>query len=185
MGRVDTRPDARPRGTIIDQSPERGTRVPCGSRVNVLVAVPLQTGVAPTCRVPRLVGADARIITNILGDARLSRGSISSRQDARPAGTVIEQRPPADALVSCDSPVDVIVAGEPSGSRPDWPGEDTALRLPWSGVRGSISSRFHMVDGADTRVWIAPRIPVRLTAKDYFAGRDPVLEAVLEVMRSE
>ena len=42
-----------------------------------------------------------------------------------------------------------------------------------------------MVDGADTRVWIAPRIPVRLTARDYFANRDPVLDAVLEVMRKE
>ena len=78
-----------------------------------------------------------------------------------------------------------IVAGEPSSSRPDFPGEDTALRLPWSGAHGSISSRFHMVDGADTRVWIAPHIPVRLTAADYFGNRDPVLDAVLEVMRKE
>jgi beta-lactam-binding protein with PASTA domain len=64
------------------------------------------------------------MITNILGDARLSRGSISSRQDARPAGTVIEQRPPADALVSCGSPVDVIVAGEPECKIPSLVGRD-------------------------------------------------------------
>ena len=57
--------------------------------------------------------ADARTIRNILSDARLSLGSTSSRQDARSAGKVIEQRPLADALVSCGSPVDVIVADDP------------------------------------------------------------------------
>jgi len=88
-------------------------------------------------------------------------------------------------LNQIDHDTPAIVAGEPSSSRPDFPGEDTSLRLPWSGVHGSISSRWHMVDGADTRVWIAPRIPVRLTARDYFANRDPVLDAVLEVMRKE
>jgi tetratricopeptide (TPR) repeat protein len=82
-----------------------------------------------------------------------------------------------------DHDAHAIFAGEPSSSRPDFPGEETALRLPWSGVHGSISSRWHMVDGADTRTWIAPAIPVRLTAKDYFANRDPALDAVLEVMR--
>ncbi len=76
-----------------------------------------------------------------------------------------------------------IVAGEPSSSRPDFPGEETPLVLPWSGIHGSLSSRWHMVDGADTRVWIAPDIPVRLTSRDYFTNRDPVLEEVLEVMR--
>jgi len=88
-------------------------------------------------------------------------------------------------LNQIDHDTPAIVAGEPSSSRPDFPGEDTSLRLPWSGIHGSISSRWHMVDGADTRTWIAPRIPVRLTSRDYFANRDPVLEAVLEVMRKE
>ena len=87
-------------------------------------------------------------------------------------------------LNQIDHDTPVIVAGEPSSSRPDFPGEDTALRLPWSGVRGSISSRYHMVDGADTRVWIAPHIPVRLTSRDWLSNRDPVLEAVLEVIRA-
>ena len=86
-------------------------------------------------------------------------------------------------LNQLDHDTNAIVAGEPSSSHPDFRGEDTSLRLPWSGVHGSISSRWHAVDGADTRVWIAPRIPVRLTARDYFGNRDPVLDAVLEVMR--
>ena len=85
-------------------------------------------------------------------------------------------------LNQIDHDLPVIVAGEPSSSHPDFPGEDTSLVLPWSGVHGSISSRYHMVDGADTRTWIAPQIPVRLTSRDYFGNRDPVLEAVMEVM---
>ena len=82
-----------------------------------------------------------------------------------------------------DHDTPAIFAGEPSSSRPDFPGEETSLRLPWSGVHGSISSRWHMTDGADTRTWIAPEIPVRITSRDYFANKDPVLDAVLEVMR--
>ena len=124
LGRISSRQDPRPKGTIIDQSPEPGAYVPCGSPVNVLVAVPLPPDIQPTCRVPRLLGADARTITNILGDARLSPGSISSRQDARPAGTVIAQRPFADALVSCGSPVDVIVAGDAECTVPSLIGHD-------------------------------------------------------------
>jgi tetratricopeptide (TPR) repeat protein len=85
-------------------------------------------------------------------------------------------------LNQIDQETSAIVAGEPSSSRPDFPGEDTSLLLPWSGVHGSISSRWHMVDGADTRTWIAPRIPVRLTSADYFGNRDPVLDAVLAVI---
>ena len=124
LGRISSRHDPRPKGTIIDQSPEPGASVPCGSPVNVLVAVPLPADVQPTCRVPRLLGADARTITNILGDARLSPGSISSRQDTRPAGTVIAQRPFADTLVSCGSPVDVIVAGDAECKVPSLIGRD-------------------------------------------------------------
>jgi len=77
-----------------------------------------------------------------------------------------------------------IFAGEPTGSRPDFPGDDTSLKLPWSGIHGSVSSRWHMVDGADTRLWIAPDIPVAMRGADWLANRDPVLDAVLEVMNT-
>jgi beta-lactam-binding protein with PASTA domain len=144
LGRIDRRPDLRPKGTIIDQSPEPGAHVPCGSQVNILVAVPLPPDIPPTCRVPRLLGADARTIANILGDARLSPGSISSRQDARAAGTVIAQRPFADTLVSCGSPVDVIVAGEPECKVPPLVGRDERQAI-------------ELISGAQLRVGSARR----------------------------
>lgn len=70
-------------------------------------------------------------------------------------------------------------AGEPSSSRPNFIGESTSLRLPWSGTIGSISTRYHSFRDADERVWIAPRVPVALSSADYFANRDPALEAVV------
>ncbi len=71
-------------------------------------------------------------------------------------------------------------AGEPSSSSPNFVGEETNLLLPFSRVRGSISTRYWQdSDPGDERAWIGMDIPVKLSAKDYFASRDPVLEAVL------
>jgi tetratricopeptide (TPR) repeat protein len=75
---------------------------------------------------------------------------------------------------------DAEFAGEPSSSSPNFVGEETNLLLPFSRVRGSISTRYWQdSDPGDERAWIGMDIPVELSAKDYFAGRDPVLEAVL------
>lgn len=78
---------------------------------------------------------------------------------------------------------EAVFVGERSSSSPNFSGEETALVLPWSGVRGSISSRyFQDSDPLDHRSWIDIDLPVPLTATDYFAGRDPVLEAIAEVI---
>lgn len=75
-----------------------------------------------------------------------------------------------------------IFVGEPSSSRPNFTGEDTTLLLPYSGLRGSISSRSHQTDARDHRFWIAPEIPVELSSQDYFANRDPALDALLTII---
>lgn len=77
-----------------------------------------------------------------------------------------------------------IVAGEPSGSKPNFTGESTDVELPWSGLKLSISSRWWQDSfPEDERQWIAPRIPATLSSTDWLENRDPVLEAVLEVIR--
>jgi hypothetical protein len=79
---------------------------------------------------------------------------------------------------------DAVFVGEPSSSRPNFAGEDTELLLPYSGIQGSLSSRYFQDSSPlDDRVWIAPDIPVRLASHDYFANRDPVLEAVFDAIR--
>jgi hypothetical protein len=56
--------------------------------------------------------------------------------------------------------------------------------LPYSGLEMTISTRYHQTDDQDQRTWIAPKIPVDLSSADYFANRDPVLDAVREVIRA-
>jgi tetratricopeptide (TPR) repeat protein len=77
-----------------------------------------------------------------------------------------------------------VIAGEPSGSRPNFVGESAPTTLPYSGLGMTISTRYHQTDDQDQRTWIAPKIPVELSSADYFANRDPVLDAVLQVIRS-
>ena len=75
---------------------------------------------------------------------------------------------------------DAEFAGEPSSSSPNFVGEETNLLLPFSRVRGSISTLYWQdSDPGDERAWIGMDFPVELSTKDYFAGRDPVLQAVL------
>jgi tetratricopeptide (TPR) repeat protein len=78
-----------------------------------------------------------------------------------------------------------VIVGEPSGGTPIQLGGDAGTTLlPYSGVSAELSTRtWQLTSPGDTRHWIAPDMPVSLTAADYFANRDPVLEAVLRVLR--
>lgn len=78
-----------------------------------------------------------------------------------------------------DRQTGTVFVGEPSSSRPNFVGEETNLTLPYTRIRGSISTRYWQdSDPGDDRPFIAPRVPVGLSAADYFAGRDPALEAI-------
>ena len=81
---------------------------------------------------------------------------------------------------------DAVFVGEPTSSRPNSVGEETTVRLPWSGLLLTISSRYFQ-DSAPTdhRPWIPIAIPVELSSAVYFANRDPALEAVLEVIKRD
>ena len=88
-----------------------------------------------------------------------------------------------DLLTSLDRITDMIIVGEPSGSRPNRFGEAGWFRLPFSGLSGIISSQYHQSSGAeDARIWIAPHIPVFMTADEYFNGQDPALNAIRTVI---
>ncbi|MDQ2870686.1 MAG: hypothetical protein M3S32_08085 [Acidobacteriota bacterium] len=73
----------------------------------------------------------------------------------------------------------VTFAGEPTGSRPTHYGNEAPFRLPYSGLRGTLSSGFNQTAARDARAWIPPDLPAALTSTDYFAGHDPALDAVL------
>jgi hypothetical protein len=83
-------------------------------------------------------------------------------------------------ITDLDTWTDAVFAGEPSGSRPNAIGESTYSVLPYSRLRAGISSRYHQTSyPGDDRQWIAPDLPITLSSEDYFANRDPVLDAVL------
>lgn len=78
-----------------------------------------------------------------------------------------------------------VFVGEPSGSSPNFVGESPGWTdMPYSGTRFSISNRHHQHAALpdDGRAWIAPQVPVELTSADFFAGKDPSLEAVLRAI---
>jgi tetratricopeptide (TPR) repeat protein len=73
-----------------------------------------------------------------------------------------------------------LFAGEPTGSTTSHYGDSRRHTLPNSGLTLRLSTiywRDWTVD--ERRPWIAPDIPAELSARDHFAGIDPVLEAVL------
>jgi hypothetical protein len=77
-----------------------------------------------------------------------------------------------------------IFVGEPTGSAPNFTGEGTATVLPYSGLMVNISNRMHMnSDWEDKRPWIAPHLAAPLSSADFFAGRDPALQAITTVAK--
>jgi tetratricopeptide (TPR) repeat protein len=86
--------------------------------------------------------------------------------------------------VAIDQWVGAIFVGEPTGSRANFVGESDAFRMPTTGTRANISWRWHQyAQWVDHRKWLAPHVPVEQTSRDYFSGRDPALEAILELLR--
>lgn len=89
-----------------------------------------------------------------------------------------------DVAVKIANIVPAIFVGEPSGTRPNVAGEAGWFNLPYSKQTGLISSQFHQQSRAeDHRIWLAPDMPITLSAKDYFAGVDPVMDAVLTITK--
>jgi len=72
-----------------------------------------------------------------------------------------------------------VFAGELSSSKPNFVGEENGVELPSSGAICSISNRYHESIPGDSRQGIDPQVYILLTSTDYFAGRDPVMEAIL------
>jgi hypothetical protein len=74
----------------------------------------------------------------------------------------------------------VIYVGEPMGGSPNLYGDTRPVRLPNSGLTARISSRYwERSTPDDTRDTITPDVVVPALATDWFAGRDPLLEAAL------
>lgn len=75
---------------------------------------------------------------------------------------------------------DALFVGEPTGSSPNFVGEASLIRLPYSELWVSCSTRYHQGgESDDTRHWIAPELPAALSPKELHDGRDPALATIL------
>jgi len=74
-----------------------------------------------------------------------------------------------------------VFVGEPSGSRPNFPGDDSDIPLPYSKLHVQIASHFYQDSSpTDTRTAIVPQIAVPVRSQDYFGNRDPAFDAALQ-----
>ena len=86
-------------------------------------------------------------------------------------------------LLDVDRLTDVVIVGEPSGSRPNALSEAGWFSLPYSGLGGLVSSQFHQPgEPEDHRIWVAPHVPVSLSSAEYFSGKDPSIATVFEII---
>lgn len=73
-----------------------------------------------------------------------------------------------------------IFVGEPTGSSPNFVGEEDPLLLPYSKITANVSHLYwQSAMPQDNRTWIAPQLYMPPTFKDYSANRDVALEAIL------
>ena len=79
--------------------------------------------------------------------------------------------------------VQPIFVGEPTSQTGNQWGDESFLTLPYSGLQAAFAGlRWQTSHPWDKRRSIVPHVPVQLTAADYFAGHDPVLAAVIQLI---
>jgi hypothetical protein len=124
---------------------------------------------------------NAPLIRHLVGNKRINRkGHLF----------VITGRLTFSAAMNCAMDLEkntaAIFAGEPTGSSPNQYGDATTIVLPRSKIGVRVSTRYWEDGGpADHRPWISPSIPVELSSRDSLDNRDPVLEAILQKIRSQ
>ena len=86
--------------------------------------------------------------------------------------------------VSLERETHTLFVGEPTGGKPNHYGDAKRVSLPNSGIELAVSTRYWEHAGPDDRrAWVEPDIPAPPSARAYFAGLDPALEAVLRYAR--
>jgi tetratricopeptide (TPR) repeat protein len=76
--------------------------------------------------------------------------------------------------------VEPIIVGEPPGAGLNASGDAGHIKLPYSGMVMSVSTRYTQTGPAgDTSSVIRVNVPAPMRGVDYFARRDPALEAIL------
>lgn len=76
-----------------------------------------------------------------------------------------------------------VFVGEPTSMAANNNGDESMYVLPYSGISGAhTGARWQLSHPGDRRRSLVPQLPVQLTAKAYFAGQDPALDAVIAMI---
>jgi hypothetical protein len=79
-----------------------------------------------------------------------------------------------------------IFVGEPTGSSPNFVGEEEFVTLPYSKLQANVSELYWQSSWpGDSRTWIAPLLYTPPTFAAYRANRDLALEAILDYRRAQ
>jgi peptidase S41-like protein len=80
-----------------------------------------------------------------------------------------------------------VFLGEPSSECCTLYGSPSPFMLPFSKLSGRLPTKEWSLsrEGHDFRREMSPHVPVQLTARDYFVGRDPVIETVFRMIKRE
>jgi hypothetical protein len=87
----------------------------------------------------------------------------------------------ANFATDLETTTSAVFAGEAMGGSPNLYGDVRRVPLPASGLSLFMAARYwERSTPDDPRITIEPTIVAELSSADYFAGRDPVLAAILE-----
>jgi serine/threonine-protein kinase len=108
VGAVTEQASCEDAGKVISQTPPEDQRVPAGTSVSFVVAGP---GDRPA-RVPRLIGLRQGDAEDAIRESRLRLGGRVNRRetDQQTPGTVLDQKPDANAVLAPGCPVEMTVA---------------------------------------------------------------------------
>lgn len=92
----------------------------------------------------------------------------------------------ANLITDLERLVHPVFVGEASSECCNLYGDPTSLTLPWSKLGVEVTAlKWQLSFPGDQRREISPDIPAQFTAADYFAGRDPALDAVWKVIDAD
>lgn len=114
-GSTSSQDSDRPAGTVLSQDPQSGSRVPLGTRVDLVVSKGPREQSEPI-RVPDVVGNPVAVGQMLLARAHLRVGNVGREAASAANGTILRQDPRAGASIGQGGSVDLVVSSGPGAT---------------------------------------------------------------------
>lgn len=150
--------DPRPPDTIIGQSPKAGNPLPRGGTLFIVLSQAGPTAVNPV-QVPSVIDKQVDQAIVALNKAGFTRINQKGQPSTKPAGTVIDQLPAANALVVPGSEVTLVIAEPMPTATPTVPPTATPTITPTATITPTLPPTNTPVPPTHTPVIVAPTQP--------------------------